>query len=335
MLPDGYISLRAFGRKHGGMHVRAVQKAIESGRVPESCVLRKADGTLCGIHDERAWEAWQRNTDPVAAAKNGKFHKGTAVGQSTYASVNCTAQASTPGVQSAPRASLSGVGGQVGDDLLHAVTTSASPAAPSDPRSGSEQASVEALRTAAESGAPDELVGTNSDAESAGYNGDVSGAEKRSAAITNSEAGGAGSRSPDAGTGAGSQPASGEAAQLDLTDQVDTGGAKSPPDPGFAEHRAKKEKFLADTAELEYLKAIGAVTDTAAVDREIEDIFRSVRANVMRVIPKQSAVLAAETDPSRVERLLTDAINQAFHESSSTLANDVTGGAGERAAAMP
>ncbi len=103
---------------------------------------------------------------------------------------------------------------------------------------------------------------------------------------------------------------------------------------GFQDHRTKREKFLAEQAELEYLEKVGALVSVDQVDREVEDLFTLVKSNVFRIIPKKSAILAAETDPGRIERLLTDAITQAFNESSRTLADDTAGGVEERAQAV-
>lgn len=105
--------------------------------------------------------------------------------------------------------------------------------------------------------------------------------------------------------------------------------------PGFMEHKTEREKFLAKTAELDYLKQIGALVSTAEVEREVEEIFAVVKSNAFRIIPKKSAILAAETDPGRIERLLTEALTQAFHESSRAFADVVAGGVEERATAMP
>lgn len=109
----------------------------------------------------------------------------------------------------------------------------------------------------------------------------------------------------------------------------------APEEPGFQEHRTKREKFLAEQAELDYLAKIGALVSVAEVEREVEEIFASVKGNMFRMIPKKSAILAAETDPARIERLLTDALTQAFNESSRALADPPAGGAEERAAALP
>lgn len=103
---------------------------------------------------------------------------------------------------------------------------------------------------------------------------------------------------------------------------------------GFQEHRTKREKFLAEQAELDYLAKIGALVSVAQVERETAEIFSELKSNVFRIVPKKSAILAAETDPGRIERLLTDALTQAFNESSLAFADSSAGGVEERAVAV-
>lgn len=67
-----HVSLRQYAR-HRGCTLRAVQKAIEDGRVPESALLRK-NNRLVGIDPVAGDIAWARNTDPDQAGRNGKFY---------------------------------------------------------------------------------------------------------------------------------------------------------------------------------------------------------------------------------------------------------------------
>lgn len=105
-------------------------------------------------------------------------------------------------------------------------------------------------------------------------------------------------------------------------------------EPGFQEHRTKREKFLAEQAELDYLAKIGALVSVAEVDRATSEIFSELKSIVFRIVPKKSAILAAETDPGRIERLLMDALTLAFNESSLAFADHAAGGVEERAGVM-
>jgi hypothetical protein len=63
------ISVRECARRLGVRH-RAVQKAVETGRV--TAVTRGPDGRLKSVTWPTVREQWARNTDPSEAAKNGK-----------------------------------------------------------------------------------------------------------------------------------------------------------------------------------------------------------------------------------------------------------------------
>jgi hypothetical protein len=130
-------------------------------------------------------------------------------------------------------------------------------------------------------------------------------------------------------------PAAPALGDLQLDKPGDDAPASTAGEPGFQISRAKREKFLAEHAELDYLEKIGALVSVADVERETEEIFAQLKSTVFRIVPKKAAILAAETDPGRIERLLTDALNQAFHESSLAFADAIAGGAEERTPALP
>lgn len=65
------VSLRAYAM-HRDCALRAVQKAIETGRLSEPAFGRDAQGRLEWIDVELADQQWKANTDPAAAAKAGK-----------------------------------------------------------------------------------------------------------------------------------------------------------------------------------------------------------------------------------------------------------------------
>jgi hypothetical protein len=103
----------------------------------------------------------------------------------------------------------------------------------------------------------------------------------------------------------------------------------------YGEHRARRERFQAAQAELDYLERLGILVAAAEVDKEVTDLFVQVKAGVMRLAPKLAPTLAAETDVGRIERLLAEGLTRAFDEQSRRLADDATGGPEERAAALP
>ena len=104
--------------------------------------------------------------------------------------------------------------------------------------------------------------------------------------------------------------------------------------PSYQDHRAKREKHLADLAELEYMERVGALVSAADVEGEVSEIFSQVKSGVLRLISKHVAQCAAETDPGRLERLVTKVFTQEFDEQSRALAADAAGGLEERAPAL-
>ena len=107
-----------------------------------------------------------------------------------------------------------------------------------------------------------------------------------------------------------------------------------PTAPGYQDHRAKREKHLADIAELEYLERVGTLVSAAAVEREITEIFTLLKSNVYRIVDRKAQLLATESDPARIERLLRAELTLVFDECSRGFDDRLTGGAEERPATV-
>lgn len=103
----------------------------------------------------------------------------------------------------------------------------------------------------------------------------------------------------------------------------------------YADSRAKRERFLAHQAELDYLRSIGAAVWAADVEREQTEIWKQVVNSVLRSDSKVSVQIAAETDPAKVERMLVDLHTKVFDELSRAFADDSAAGTEERAGALP
>lgn len=209
---EEWISLRAYAR-HREVALSAVQKAIEAGRV--TAVQRRPNGRLHKIEKNEADRQWAANTDPVEAARNGKF--------------------------AAPAG-----------DLVAQATAAG----------GVDRAS-----------------------------GEVAG-----------------------GTGAPSAP------PAPASDQAE-----------YLASRAKREGYLAESARLDHLERLGLLVSTAEVEREMAEIFGQIKASVMRIADRKAQILAAESDPVRVHRILTDEFRTAFDECSRRFASISSGGAEEPA----
>ena len=102
----------------------------------------------------------------------------------------------------------------------------------------------------------------------------------------------------------------------------------------YLQARARREYFNAQSAELEYLKAVGRLVDVAEVNQRLTEILLQVKTAVMQVAERKSQILAAEADPQRVHRILSDELRSALDERSRHFAELATEGAEERQAAV-
>jgi hypothetical protein len=99
--------------------------------------------------------------------------------------------------------------------------------------------------------------------------------------------------------------------------------------------RAKREGYLAKRAELDYLEQIERLVPSEEVEREVAEIFSQLKSNVFLISDRKAQILAAEGDPVRVHRLLSDEFRTVFDEFSGRLASEAAAGAAEREAAGP
>lgn len=98
----------------------------------------------------------------------------------------------------------------------------------------------------------------------------------------------------------------------------------------FQDERARREQFSAKTAELEYLKMAGELVSVEDVRREIGEIFTRLKNNVFGIATKKSAVIASESDPLRVKRIIRVEMTEVFNESSNELSESTTIGIKKR-----
>ncbi len=87
----------------------------------------------------------------------------------------------------------------------------------------------------------------------------------------------------------------------------------------YQEERAKKEHFVAKTAELEYLKMAGKLVSASAMETCIFETFRKLRNNVFALVTKKSQEIYAVTDPLQVERIIRVELTEIFTEASNGL----------------
>ena len=93
--------------------------------------------------------------------------------------------------------------------------------------------------------------------------------------------------------------------------------------------RAKREKFMAKTAEVEYLKATGELVSASEARIEAHEIAIRLKNNIFSLPAKQSQKLAGLTDPLRVDRLLRTELTKIFNDFSTELSG-IAGGETQR-----
>ena len=82
---------------------------------------------------------------------------------------------------------------------------------------------------------------------------------------------------------------------------------------GYWEHKAKREKYESQLAEIKYLQAAGGLVHAAGVRREAMEAARSVR-NAMLSIPDNISAVLDPANPARAHKLLTGEIQKVLRE---------------------
>lgn len=108
-----------------------------------------------------------------------------------------------------------------------------------------------------------------------------------------------------------------------------------PTAPGYQDHRAKREKHLADIAEIEYHERVGTLVAAAGVERQFTEILTLLKSSIFRIVDRKAQQLATETDPARIERLLRAELTLVFDECSRGFDDRITGGIAGRPATVP
>jgi phage terminase Nu1 subunit (DNA packaging protein) len=103
--------------------------------------------------------------------------------------------------------------------------------------------------------------------------------------------------------------------------------APGPDDQVDWEARKRKDRADAQLAEMKALQQAGALTPTAAVQKEAMEVARQVR-NAMLAIPDRIAPVLDPANPSRAHKLLTEEIHKALRELRSGLEQRAAAAAG-------
>lgn len=111
--------------------------------------------------------------------------------------------------------------------------------------------------------------------------------------------------------------------------QPDLGAPKPAPkdDPhGYLESRSKREHYLAKQAELEYLKDIGELVSAREVREVAFRRYRTLRDKLLNIPERVASVIAAERDPARCHKILTDEIKRVLNELAAAVRTEADGG---------
>ncbi len=90
-------------------------------------------------------------------------------------------------------------------------------------------------------------------------------------------------------------------------------------DQSYQGYRAKREKYNAAIAELEYLEKADALVSQVEVYREMTKILTQLKNKIFRIADKKSQEIANEADPVSIEKLLRRELTKVFDEYSRDL----------------
>lgn len=118
---------------------------------------------------------------------------------------------------------------------------------------------------------------------------------------------------------------------------VAPGAEASAPNPSsnqtYLDARAQRETYEAETAKLDYLKAVGSVVSASEVRDAQFRRYRTLRDKLLNIPDRVATILAAERDPVIVHKLLSDELKRVLNELSDGARSEAAGGDSERLAA--
>lgn len=108
----------------------------------------------------------------------------------------------------------------------------------------------------------------------------------------------------------------------------------------FLAARVKEAELRGQLLELDKLERIDELLPRSIVQREFSEIFSQLKNAMTRIPDRKAQALAGETDPVRINRILSDEIRKVFDDFSRRLAEsagvvDDAGVAPEREAVLP
>ncbi len=105
--------------------------------------------------------------------------------------------------------------------------------------------------------------------------------------------------------------------------------ADKPADAGeqgnFLAARIRESELRGQLLELDKLERVGELLPRAIVRQEFTEIFAQLKNAALRIPDRKAQVLAGETDPTRIQRVLSDEIRAVFDEFSRQLSAPTAG----------
>jgi hypothetical protein len=113
----------------------------------------------------------------------------------------------------------------------------------------------------------------------------------------------------------GADPLRGAVVQGDLVDRISS-SSTTPADesnaPAFRESRAKREEYQAELARLDLLNKLGQVGSIEGFIKAVTDAAQLAQDRILQVPSRIATSLAVETDPIKIETLLTRELKDAL-----------------------
>ena len=93
----------------------------------------------------------------------------------------------------------------------------------------------------------------------------------------------------------------------------------------FLAARIRESELRGQLLELDKLERVGELLPRAIVRQEFTEIFAQLKNAALRIPDRKAQVLAGETDPTRIQRVLSDEIRAVFDEFSRQLSAPTAG----------
>ena len=115
--------------------------------------------------------------------------------------------------------------------------------------------------------------------------------------------------------------------------QIPPTSSSEPDRDDYLRHRTQTEKFRAQQAELDYLRALGQLVAVGEFREATFKRYRALRDKLLNIPDRVATLLAAERDPAAVHQKLTAELKRVLSELSDDARAEAARGAADRVAA--